>query len=122
MTPLEVKHLENYCLKYDVDPAEIDTGIDYYENQEYLASLVHDVTKDPIKRLRQTMVVDFEPLPEEVMSPLQYYVAVHVYETAFEGKKPLPLVRNNLLRFSLRTMASTGFEGSFSLEDYVKHH
>ena len=68
MTPLEVKHLENYCLKHDVDPAEIDSAVDYYENQEYLASLVHDVTKDPITRLRQTMVVDFEPLPEEVMS------------------------------------------------------
>jgi hypothetical protein len=122
ITHLEVKHLENYCRQHDIDTAEIDSAIDYYENQEYLASLVHDVTKDPIKRLRQTNDHMFEPLPEEAMSPLQYYVTVRIYETAFEGRKPLPIVRNSMQQFSLRTMAPTGFEGSFSLKDYMKHH
>jgi hypothetical protein len=110
MTQLEVKHLEDYCQQHDIDTAEIDLTLDYYENQEYLKSLVHDVDHT------------FEPPPEEFMSPLQYYVAMHIYETEFEGKKPQPIVHNNLLRFSLRAMAPTGFEGSFSLRDYMKRH
>jgi len=110
MTQLEVKHLEDYCRQHDIDTAEIDLAIDYYENQEYLKSLVHDVD------------YTFEPPPEEVMSPLQYYAAVHIYETEFEGKKPLPIERNSVQQFSLRNMAPTGFGGSFSLKEYMKHH
>ena len=110
MTQLELQHLEDYCREHDIDVAEIDLALDYYENLEYLKSLVHDVDHT------------FELALEEIMSPLQYYVAVRIYETELEGKKPLPIVNNSMLRFSLRDMAPTGFEGSFSLKEYMRHH
>jgi hypothetical protein len=40
MTALEQYNQRNFCRKNEIDPAEIDSRIFYYQNREYLETLV----------------------------------------------------------------------------------
>jgi len=40
MTPIEVEHLHRLCRRLQVDVAEIDSSISYYENKKHIRGLV----------------------------------------------------------------------------------
>jgi hypothetical protein len=40
MTPLERRHLERLCKRFEVDPFEIDSSLTYWENKRHLRGLV----------------------------------------------------------------------------------
>lgn len=93
-------------------PSARYSSLSYEENIEHLKELAHD-----------TCITKFEPSADDVFSLLKHCTAICLYEEEFEGKKPPPTVENNGLRFSLKTMAPTGYNGLaralFSLKEYA---
>jgi len=115
MTPLERRHLERICDKYEIDYYEIDSGISYYENKEHLMGIVRmlDGCLDAFELAR--MMEQQEQYIAEY--PLEYYLshrsAGQVGETAELGE-----VNRTPQQFSLKTMSHIRIR--FSLLSLVK--
>ena len=103
MTALEQYNLRKFCRKNEIDPAEIDSRISYYENREYLEKLVALPVK--MDKLIETEEDKFQAWVHD--NPLKNYAASQMYgeTTSRETGKP----DTTPPKFSLKTKAHLGF-------------
>jgi len=94
-----MRHLLNFCRKYELDPYEIDNTLTYAENKKHLESLVPDF--DPESNMDQWKAAEEQYLAEHALS--------HYLACMLEGKTKSKDIGEPISkpRFSLRALIVT---------------
>jgi len=104
MTGIELFNLRKFCYKYEIDLAEIDSALSYYENLEHLEELAG--TRLPMKMDDiETEEDKFQGWVHE--NPLQHYAAAQMYGETVSTEMGEP--DKTPPQFSLKTKAHVGF-------------
>jgi predicted RNase H-like nuclease (RuvC/YqgF family) len=109
MTSLELRHLERFCQKYDIDTQEIDNSLTYYENLQHLKELAKMLNPScELAEIEQLTAQHEEFMSEHALTNYASYVFGDKTTAEIKAEQQQQRV-SGPRQFSLKEMRHVGF-------------